>query len=232
MARLTCLLFALCIVLPVPARAAAPTRAASLYALPADGAWVEYDWTMSGPDGKDVKGTLRLSAVGGTTVKGTAYRWVEIRKKYTQGGETKHEYRKLLIAEKAFGASPTLRDHVLEVIGQDGSAKPLILSAARAKDFINMGLAGADTSLKEVQAREEVSTPLGKCEARHVTARGKAGGRTREYHGWLVADVPFGCARFEVREGKGDDPVKTVFTATAVRTGKGATGEVDEEKAR
>ena len=54
----------------------------------------------------------------------------------------------------------------------------------------------------------------------------------REYEGWLTADVPFGCARFEVREGEGDGSSKTVFTATAVRRGKGAKSEVNEAKAK
>ena len=193
MTRLSSLALAFCVLIPVPARAAEPTRAAPLYALAADGCWVEYDWTATGPDGKDVTGTLRLSARG-KVVGGTACRWVEIRKEYKESGETRREYRKLLIAEKAFAAAPTLRDHVRTVIGQAGSAAPLIFSAARAKDFLDMGLGGPDAALKEVQAREKVVTRLGEYEARHVTARGQSAQRTWEYHGWLAGDVPFGCA--------------------------------------
>jgi hypothetical protein len=232
MARGTLLLWAACLALPGPARAAEPTRAAPLYALPADGAWVEYDWTATGPDGKELKGTLRISSVGTKTVGDAAHRWVEVRKEYKEGDETKREYRKLLVAEKAFAAAPTLRDHVPTVIGQDGSEAPALLSAARARDFLDLGLSGSDAVLKEVAARDKVTVPLGKYEARHVRARDKSGERAQEYHGWLTADVPFGCARFEMREGKGDGPVKTVFKATAARSGKGARAEVDESKAR
>jgi hypothetical protein len=73
---------------------------------------------------------------------------------------------------------------------------------------------------------------VGKYEARYVEARDKSGMRTREYHGWLTADVAFGCVRFEVRESEGDRPPKTVFTAAAARTGKGAKPDVDEAQAR
>jgi hypothetical protein len=232
MSRLPYLLLATWVVVHGPARAAEPTRAAPLYALPADGTWVEYDWTATDPMGKEVKGTLRLSAVGGKVIDGTACRWVEIRKEYREGSQTKREYRKLLVAEKAFAAAPTLRDHVRAVIGQDGSAAPLTFSASRARNFVNMGFDAADASLKEVRAREKVSTPLGRYDARHVAAQSRSGERVREYDGWLTADVPFGCARFEVREGSGDGPRKTVFTATAARSGKGAKSEVDEARAR
>jgi hypothetical protein len=95
-----------------------------------------------------------------------------------------------------------------------------------------MGLAAPDAELKEAEARAKVTTPLGRYEARRVTARSKSGERVREYGGWLTADVPFGCARFEVREGQGDGRLRTIFTATAARSGKGAKAEVDETKAR
>jgi hypothetical protein len=225
---------ALCVLAPAVLRSAEPTRPAVLYSLPADGAWVEFDWTLTGPGpgGKETKGTLRLSSVGSKTVDDTACRWVEARKEFKPDEQTRREFRKLLIAEKEFAAKPTLRDHVRMVIGQEGDASPELFSPGRARDFLNMGLNDPDAALKEVAAREEVSTPLGKYKARHVMARDKSGERTREYHGWLTADVPFGCARFEVREARGDGPLKVVFTATAARSGKDAKPEVDEAKAR
>ncbi len=60
----------------------------------------------------------------------------------------------------------------------------------------------------------------------------KSGERLREYQGWLTADVPFGCARFEVGEAQGDGPLRTIFTATAARSDKGAKAELDKSKAR
>jgi hypothetical protein len=230
MTRLTCLLLAAGLALP--AAAAEPTRPAALYALPDNGTWVEFDWTAAGPDGKEVKGTLRLSAVGDATIDGTLYRWVEIRKEHKAGGETKREYRKIQLAVKAFAAAPTLRDHVRTVIGQDGTAAPARFSPARARSFLEMDFGTDAAALKEVQAREKVTAPLGKYEARHVRARAEGAGRTLEYDGWLTADVPFGCARFEVREGKGAAAGKSVFTATAARSGKDAKAEVDEGAAK
>ena len=232
MARLMSPALALCILFPIPSPSAEPTRVAPIYSLPEDGSWVEYDWTGVGPDEKEIKGRLRVSSVGSKTSGGVESRWVEVRKEYAQGGETKREYRKFLVAAKAFAAAPTLRDHVGTVIGQDGSAAPLLFSAARARDFLNMGFDAPDAALKEVRARARLTTPLGKYEARQVTARSKSGERVREYEGWLTADVPFGCARFEVREGQGDGRLRTIFTATAARSGKGAKAEVDETKAR
>jgi hypothetical protein len=232
MTRRTLLIAAAVLVLPPPTRAAEPTRAAPLYSLPEDGAWVEYDWTATGPDGKELKGSLRISSVGGKAVGDKACRWVEIRKDYMLGKEKKREYRKLLVAEKAFRDEPTLRDHVKTVIDQDGSGPPAVLSARRTREFLALGLEGADAVLTVVQDREKVDTPLGKYDTRHVSARDKTGERALEYHGWLTADVAFGCARLEMRETRGAGPTKITFTAVAARSGKGAKAEVDESKAR
>ena len=232
MTRLTLPVLALCVLFPNPARPAEPTRPAPIYTLPEDGSWVEYDWIAAGADGKQIKGLLRISCVGRKTSEGVECRWVEIRKEYRAGDQTQREYRKFLIPEKAFAAAPTLRDQVRTVIGQDDSAAPLLLSASRTRDFLNMGFDAPEAVLKEVRARVKVTTPLGKYEARQVTARSQSGERLREYEGWLTADVPFGWARFEVREGPRDGPGQTVFTATAVRSGKGAKAEVNEALAK
>jgi hypothetical protein len=229
MARLISLALLLCVVSPVPAPAAEqPTRAAPVYALPADGSWVEYDWTGVGPAGEDIKGVLRISSVGTKTVAGVESRWVEVRKDTVRGNETKREYRKFLVPVEAFAKAPTLRDHVDAVIGQNDSQAPHALSATARRTFLEMGLSGDDAALKEVRPREKVEVPLGKYEAREMRARGKSGERELEYHGWLSADVPFGCARFEVVEGSG----KTIFAAKAARSGRDAKAEVDETKSK
>jgi hypothetical protein len=232
MTRWTYLSLIAWLVLAAPGRPAEPKHAAPLYSLPADGTWVEFEWTATRPSGPDLHGTLRLSAVGGKVISGTAYRWVEIRQEYPADVGTKQQYRKLLIDAKAFVASATLRDHVRTVIGQDGPAAPFLLSPTRAEDFLDLGLGLAEAALTEVRAGEKVRTPLGEHTARQVTAGGASRGHTWEYRGWLTADVPFGCARFEVRKGEGDGPLRTVFTATAARAGRGATAEVDESRAR
>jgi hypothetical protein len=171
---------------------------------------------------------LRISSVGTKTVAGVESRWVEVRKEIVRGDQTKREYRKFLVPVKAFAKAPTLRDHVDSVIGQDDSQAPHTLSATARRTFLEMGLSGDDAALKEVRAREKVEVPLGKYEAKAVRARGKSGERELEYRGWLSADVPFGCARFEVVEGTG----KTIFAAKAARSGRDAKAEVDETKAK
>lgn len=228
MARLTSLALAFCVLFPPLAWPAEPTRAAPIYSLPDDGSWVEYDWTAAGPDGKDIKGLLRISCVGTKTSDGVKSRWVEVRKEYRRGDKTRREYRKFLVPVKAFADAPTLRRHVTSVIGQDDDKAPFGLKPEGRRAFLELGLTEDDAALKEVRAREMVEVPLGKYEARHVRARGKAGERVLEYQGWLSVDVPFGCARYEILETSGDGPAKRIFTATAARTGRGARPEVDE----
>jgi hypothetical protein len=228
MYRFTSLALVLCVLYPAPARPAEPTRAAPIYSLPDDGAWVEFDWTGVGAGGEEIKGLLRISSVGTKTAADKESRWVEVRKEYVRAGGTKREYRKFLVPVKAFAKAPTLRDHVDSVIGQEDSQAPHTLPAAARRTFLEMGLSGGDAVLKEVRAREKVEVPLGKYEARPVRARGKSDERELEYRGWLTDEVPFGCARFEVIEGAG----KVIFAAKAVRSGRDAKAEVDERKVK
>jgi hypothetical protein len=232
MARLTPLALVASVLLAAPSRSAEPTRAAPIYSLPEDGSWVEYDWTGVGPDGKELKGILRVSSVGTKTSQGVASRWVEIRKEYREAGKTKQEYRKFLVPVKAFADTPTLRSHVTSVIGQENSDAPAALRPARVRTFLDLGLTADSATLEEVRARESVEVPAGKYRARHVRARSRSGDRELEYQGWLTADVPFGCARFEVFERSGDGQAKRVFAATAARTGRDAKAEVDESTVR
>jgi hypothetical protein len=232
MPRLASLALVVCVLCPAPARPAEPTRAAPVYSLPDDGSWVEYDWTGAGPDGKEIKGLLRISAVGTKTTAGVTSRWVEVRKEYGRGDGAKREYRKFLLPVKAFADAPTLRDHVTSVIGQGGSEAPHTLSRTARRSFLELGLTGDEAGLKEVRAREKVEVPLGKYETREVRARGTAGERELEYRGWLSAEVPFGCARFEIYEGPAGGAAKKVFAASAARSGRDAKAELDETKAR
>ncbi len=232
MARLMPLALALCVLIAAPARPAEPTRAAPIYALPDDGSWVEYDWTGTGPAGEEIKGKLRISSVGTKTVAGVELRWVEVRKEYTRQGGDKHEYRKFLVPVKAFADAPTLRDHVTSIIGKEDAEAPHALTPSARYTFLDLGLGGDGTALTEVRAREKIEVPLGKYEAREVRARGKSGDRELEYRGWLSADVPFGCARFEIYEGPAGGTPKKIFSAVAARGGRDAKSEVDETRAK
>jgi hypothetical protein len=210
------------------AQAAEPRNAAPIYMLPKDGSWVEYDGTLLEPGSKELKGRLRLSSVGTQVREGKTYRWIEIRKNWPEDAEEKTEYRKVLLDEAGFQASPTFQDQVRGVWGKKGDRGSVVsLSASRAEDFLGLGFRRGGAALREVEADEQVTVPLGKYTARHVRARGSRGERELEYHGWLTKDVPFGCARFEVREVPRTGPARTIFTAAAARSGSKAKSEVE-----
>jgi hypothetical protein len=232
MFRRVCLVLMLAALVWNPGRSAAQTNVAPLYALPADGTWVEYGWKATGPENQEQTGTLRISSVGRKDVQGVSHRWIEIKKEVRRGEEMRRQFRKLLVAEKAFTESQSLRGNVAEAFAQDEPGGPVSrLGAQRLDDFLDLGIEGAGTVLKEVR-EEEVETKLGKFPSRYVTARGKSGERVLEYHGWLSREVPFGWVKFEIREATGQGVSRTIFTAGATRSGRDATSEVDEAKAR
>jgi hypothetical protein len=211
----------------------AQTQPAPLYELPADGTRVDYEWTATPPGGQKSTGVLRISSVGRTRAQGEAYRWVELKKEWKEGDQTKVHARKLLLAEKGVAKGGSFDDAVAAVFDRAGADGPVTkLSPARAHDFLTLGLRGDGVTLRAVGEREKVETKLGTFLTRHLSARGERGGRTLEYHVWLTAEVPFGWAKFEVREAAGKAASQTVFTAVAVKSGEGAKSEVDESKAK
>jgi hypothetical protein len=222
----TALLLAALVAYPSGLRA--QTRAAPLYALPADGTWVEYDWEEVKPGGIAQTGTLRLSSVGATTVTGIAHRWVEIIRETRRAGKVERRSRKLLVDEQAFAAGRPLYEAVVRGYdkARDGSVIPM--SRDRLRVFTRLGIQGAEEALRQVSTGEAVQTPLGMFRTRHVAARGSTAGRVLEYDGWLSPDLPFGWARMEIREPAGTGPPRLVFRASASRTGQSARAEVDE----
>jgi hypothetical protein len=222
----------LAVLVVVPGRCAAQPRCGPLYSLPADGTWVEYVWQATLPDGREQMGTLRISSVGSRQVQGVRHRWVEIKKATRQGAETRVQLRNLLVAEKAFADSQSLQGNVAEVFAQDDLKGPVTrLTTSRLEEFISLGIEGPGAILKTVGDEEELATGLGKFPARHVSAQGKRGDRTLEYHGWLTGKVPFGWAKFEIRERSGKKP-ESVFRAVATRSGADARSEVSETRAK
>jgi hypothetical protein len=205
-------------VLASPADLPAQTRAAPLYALPADGTWVEYDWESPRPGGAGQTGTLRISSVGTTTVQGVPHRWVEITKEVRHGGRV---HRRAQAAGRRPGArGRPLDEAVARGYDQAGGGREVPLSNDRLRAFTALGIQGPQEALREVATGEEVRTSLGTFRTRHVTAIGSTAGRILEYHGWLSPDLPFGWARMEIRQPHGDGPPQTVFRASASRTGR------------
>jgi hypothetical protein len=216
----------------VGSRCAAQSSPAPFYALPEDGAWVEYEWTAVGQDQQKTTGTLRISCVGRLEIRGEPHCWVELKKEFKLRDRPVQQVRKLLVAEKTFRKGGPVQDAVVEVYDRHGTDGPVTrLSPARVADFLSLGLSGPEASFKEVQEKEEIETPLGKFVARQVVARGKEG-RRFDYYAWLTPEAPFGWCKIELKENTGTASGRTVFTALAVKKGKDAKSELDETKAR
>jgi hypothetical protein len=204
-------------------------KLAPFYSLPADGAWVEYDWKRTRPDGTEQQGTLRLASVGAKDMDGVRCRWVEITVRSKANDKATWQRRKLLVEEKAFADGKALQDCARDCFHHDGAnSQATRLSGKRLGEFLRMGIAGDDLTLRVVREMEEVPTGLGKFTARLVSAGG--GDHKSEYRAWVTRDVPFGVAKFEIREPMGG--ARTIFVATAERSGTDARSELDETTAR
>lgn len=215
-----------------PATASAQTKPAPVYSLPADGTWVDYEWALVTTANKNLAGQLRISSVGQKQVQGVPHRWVEIKLTYTMDNQQIIRWRKVLVAETALQKGQALPEAVVEGYKQNGPAGAvLLLPRPQLGDLLGLGFTNPDAAFQDVNAEELVQCKLGKFVSRHVHAVGKdeVDGRTLAYHGWLTKDVPFGWARFEIRELTGGAS-KTIFTATAVKAGQNAKSEVDETK--
>jgi hypothetical protein len=208
--------------------AAGPSHPAPFYTLPADGAWVEFEWKARAPGGAERAGLVRISSVGSVQVAGAPHRWVEVKKEWRRGSQPDFTLRKFLIAEKAFAEGRALDRGVAKAFAQNGPGAPVVpLTPERIKAFFTLGIDATLTPPAEAGEPAEVATRLGAYRARPVSARGKSGQRTLEYHGWLSNEVPFGCVKFTVREQLGGKPADLVFSATAVRQGQGAKSALD-----
>jgi hypothetical protein len=211
------------VLLPWAPHVRAQTRAAPLYALPADGTWVEYDWESFTPGGAvSQAGTLRIASVASSTVQCNSHRWVEITREILKGPGVKRRIRRLLVDERALAASRPLSEAVVSASERrnDGSLTPM--PRDRIEQFVGLGIRGDDDALREVCASEPVQTGLGTFRTRHVSARGGSASRVIEYHGWLTPESPYGWARMEIRESAANGPPRTIFRATASRTGQSA----------
>ncbi len=227
-----CCCLVLFVLLLGPGRSAGQARVAPVYGLPAEGAWVEYEWRADRPGGRPLKGTLRVSFVGQEDVRGAPHCWIELKKEFEDGGRGRRQLRKLLIARKALEQGEVTVQHVARAYRQDGPNEPVTsLSGPGLQALLDLGF-GPEAPLKVFRDREEVETGLGHFTARHVWAAGKGKARAREYHGWLTGRVPFGWARFEVREAAGAGPARCVFQAVARKSGRGARSEAPNNAVR
>src|SRR5215510_5220630 len=131
-------LFALLVVAVCPGGSHAQTKAAPFYSLPADGAWVEYEWRRTAAETKE-EGTLRISSVGAKDIDGTRCRWVEVKVETRAGDKTKWQVRKLLVAERPFRNGRPLQECVVECYHQDDASRTVTrLSKPRLDEFLSL----------------------------------------------------------------------------------------------
>jgi len=202
------------------------TRPAPFYSLPANGTWVEFEWVQSPLKGNSTSGTLRLSSVGRKDVDGMPHRWIEIKLSTQHKDEVRSRYRKLLV-EEGNGKAVVYPDAVRQGFGKESAKAPVTrLNPKTLDDLLGMGLP-ADSVMKERAADQALQTKLGRLTVRHVVSESKTG--PRGYHGWLTDKVPFGCAKFEIRE---DTSARVTFQASIIRSGENARSEVDEATAK
>ena len=205
-------------------RSPAQQRPAPVYALPANGVWVEYRFESLSKDGKKDLGTLRISSVGLTTINEKAHRWLEFSLEIPKA---KRKLRKLLVLE-AGSTQTSWTDRIVEGYSSEGPGESVnMMSRASLRSFMSMG--SFDQTLQEQKGDVSVVTGLGELNCRYVISRGSG---SLEYRGWLVSGVPFGWAKFEIVEHTNENLPRVVFRATAHKSGAGAKSELDEAKAK
>lgn len=210
----------------------AQTRPMPFYALPSQGDWVEYEW-QSRVQGKPREaGALRISLVGKKDAGGVPAVWVEIKKETHNGAGKQQEIRKLLVAGRTFNRQHSLENGILEAYDKKGSGPVTRLSGTRLRAFLDMGIEGQALALKTIEEKEPLEIALGKYLCRHVTAEGRAGDRTLKYDAWLTDLIPFGCAKFQIREKTRSGTSRVIFSALAARSGKNAKSELTETGAK
>ncbi|GEM_PF-5743374 len=99
-----------------------------------DGAWALFEQTKKAADGKETKGTLKVSAVGKEMVDGKPYHWLEIREDTSDGVKI----TKFLATESAAFdpmKSFTFWDDVKRIIIQENSKAPEEVPPEHLKRF-------------------------------------------------------------------------------------------------
>jgi len=210
----------------------AQERVLPFYSLPADGQWVTFDWTAVKRSGRRTRGTLRMSAVGRERIGGRVYRWVELSLESKSGDRTIRRVRRLLLRDDLF-KSPglSLQKAVLKSIGRDEPSGVIApLSAREINNLLGLGFDGSRAKVRRSAKPESMKTPLGKLVVRRLVAKQKQSTRTWVYTGYLTARIPFGLARFEVRERRGDAAPQLRFSATVRAVGKNAKSQLPASK--
>lgn len=122
-----------------------------------DGAWVLFEQTKKSTDGKESKGSLKVSSVGKEIVDSKPYHWIEIREDSTDGVKITK-----FLASEALGFDPmksfTFWDDIKRIIIQENSNAPEEVPPEHLKRF-------APTFVESLQSKrfgnaKDVSQPL------------------------------------------------------------------------
>ena len=99
-----------------------------------DGAWALFEQTKKAADGKEVKGTLKVSSVGKEMVDGKPFHWIEIREDTADGAKITK-----FLASEAASFDPmksfTFWDEVKRIIIQENSKAPEEVPPEHLKRF-------------------------------------------------------------------------------------------------
>jgi hypothetical protein len=107
-----------------------------------------------------------------------------------------------------------------------GAGPTVKLSPRQSAEFLSVGCTGEGCKLT---ATEENATVTGRGQTwtcKVVEAASKSGTTEFVYRGWLTREVPFGWARLNTITTAGGQE-QGQFTATLVRAGTGARGELE-----
>jgi hypothetical protein len=205
----------------------AQERVALFYSMPEDGGWVEYEWRTDDAGKGQPANRLRISSVGKLTKDSVPCRWIEVHKETHRGDQTTHQLRKLLVAESKDAEKKPGEFRVLSAFAQRGLDAPATsMKPKQIQDLVELGFHGSNEGLVVRAENEDARTGLGVFRTRHVETQAKINERTCTYHAWLTPELPFGWAKFEVREQTSRNTDRLIFSAVAVRKGNEARSEM------
>lgn len=198
--------------------ALADSPVAPFYALPAPGAWIEFDCIDTSREGKETPFKLRISHTGEVERAGATHAWIEIKLTETRKGAEHWKLRKLLVSLPEYKLHGNLAKSLSGAYQQAGPGQEWkALPQAELDKLLYLGLpAAANLKLLEKTVLE---SPLGKLECTKYHASGKNMGRHLHYQAWRSEKVPFGLAKFTVDESTDGTRKVPLFRATASTSG-------------
>jgi hypothetical protein len=215
-----------------------------LYQLPPDGAWTEYELSLTfvGED-KKYSGYLRLSSAGKVKHEGADCRWIEMTVTKTtppvgQGDET----IKLLIPEKHLKSGVKIVEHVVRGWQKRGDKDLKELKAGMEKlEFqigpVTMFLINPLQDVKKVGTEEIAVEGIGKLMCQKEVGKttmqfGPMKDQPVDVTSWRHDKAPFGAARMQIdlKAEEGGKPIHAIFEAKLVKSGTGATSILPDSK--